>query len=868
MFYLPGRAVPLWFYRQVSNKGFSAITLAVFTSFSLLLSTFVIARTSPGSGLAQSRRGNPQAGPPAATLPNLDEVRRARQRRPKAPPPVPSTVRGPRKPIEPRNGRKVGDPGTISFTGSAFTQTISLPAAHARASDSSDKIEAGKDSGLADAFTASQSSTPTKPPRWRPRTSGVSGPGSQGLKAKSNHVLRTRGALSPLPIGDDQYLQTFFSYALMRTPNSTEQAYWDDILRAAYAHGQPSMVMAARELGKTLFESADYAARNRSNHDYVYDLYEAYLLRYPDEGGWAFWESQIPAMGREGVRRAFDECPEFISDVATVTPNGGASSAVSSLASARDDANNQSGNQIMARDAEWSVPLLSLPGRAGLDLGLTLSYSSAATWTRAGPYLYFDEDNGWLSPGFHLGFATIQERFFDAQVGANVYVLIMAAGSRVELRQVGTSATYEAADSSYLQLTDNGSSLLLRATDGSQMSYSKLNNEWRCIQIKDRNGNFLTVNYNSLGDITSIVDTLARTITFNYDGNANLLSITQTWHRDLLGGGQTTETHTWASFGWTTTTIQPNFSGALITGVANGQSLPVLAMVGLDDGSYYKFAYTNWNSGQVARITHYASDSNPALDNHERAHIAFDYLAADDSTRLTAARLAAENWTGINGVPSEVTTQFTREGSACTATVVGEPNSTTYKEFYGTGWQSRLPIQSEIWSGGVRQKWTTTAWTQDNTSVSYQFNPRITETNIYDAAGNRSRTSIDYFASFGLPSTVTEYGADGSTPIRFTVHGYKNDDVFLSRRIIGLPYQDYIFDGNWQLYSKTSYEYDWRDGYMSTQAPSMQHDTTNYGANFDLGRGILVAVRRWNVNAPDDPNQAIWVMQEGYNLTG
>src|SRR5205085_9075318 len=138
------------------------------------------------------------------------------------------------------------------------------------------------------------------------------------------------------------------------------------------------------------------------------------------------------------------------------------SSAVSSLATARIDPFNQTGDQIQARGCEWGVALRSLPGRAGLDLGLGLSYSSLA-WTRSGPYAYFDEDRGSPSPGFRLGFATIQGPYFDAQTARNVYVLITSSGQRVELRQVSTSNTYEAGDSSRLQLIAGGS-LLLRST--------------------------------------------------------------------------------------------------------------------------------------------------------------------------------------------------------------------------------------------------------------------------------------------------------------------------------------------------------------------------------------------------------------------
>src|SRR5687768_12568778 len=135
-----------------------------------------------------------------------------------------------------------------------------------------------------------------------------------------------------------------------------------------------------------------------------------------------------------------------------------------SLISARVDPKNQPGYGMLTRDVSWSVPLLSLPGRAGLDLGLSLSYSSMV-WTRSGPYMHFDEDNGFPSPGFRLGFPVVQRKVFDAQSARNAFLMITPAGRRVELRQVGTSNIYEAADSSYLQLTDNSPYLVVRSTD-------------------------------------------------------------------------------------------------------------------------------------------------------------------------------------------------------------------------------------------------------------------------------------------------------------------------------------------------------------------------------------------------------------------
>ena len=546
--------------------------------------------------------------------------------------------------------------------------------------------------------------------------------------------------------------------------------------------------------------------------------------------GWTHWENLVGSHGREYVRRGFEESGEFATLLAGITPSGASSATASSLVSARVDPRNQPGNGMLTRDAAWSVPLLSLPGRNGLDLGLALSYSSMV-WTRSGPYIYFDEDNGFPSPGFRLGFPTVQRKVFDAQTGRKTYLLITAGGERVELRQVGTSNIYDAADSSYLRLTDNGSTLLVHSTDGTKLSLSEINGEYRCVEIKDRNGNYIVVNNNALGRISSIVDTLGRVINFNYDTNANLISITQSWN------GQ--PSHQWVSFGWGTRTMQSSFTGlTALVGSANGTVLPVITQVGLNDTSYFTFDYTN--SLQVSLVKKY-------FGAVERNATSFTYeTPGSDVPRLISSSVSAQNWTGINGVPSQVTTQYSVAGDG--ACVLTAPDGTIYKEYYGTGWQRGLTTLSEVWSAGVRQKWTTTAWTQDNTSVGYEVNPRITETNVYDAGGNRRRTAIDYgtYAAHGLPYAVYEYAADGSTEIRQTITDYNLSQAYLDRRIIGLVSEVQLKNGAGQIFNKTTYAYDDPARLQGVPAAATQHDV-NYNLAL-TARGNVTAVSRWDIN--------------------
>jgi len=648
----------------------------------------------------------------------------------------------------------------------------------------------------------------------------------------------------------DQYAHNFLQSGLGRSPNDNESGYWTDIMRAAYSQGQTSMLLAMTEFGMTLFESAEYAGRNRTNHEYVFDLYETYLMRYPDQDGWDFWTSVCNSYGRGSVRNAFEESGEFHNIVATLQASGNASSAASSLASARVDPFNESGNQVQARDCEFGIPLVSLPGRAGLDLGLSVSYSSLV-WTQSGPYVYFNPDNEGLSPGFTIGFPSVQWRSFDAQTARNVY-LLTAGGHRTELRQLGTSNIYESFDSSYLQLTDYGSSLLLRTIDGTQISYGAFANGWQATSVEDRNGNVLTIDNYWWGEIHFITDTLGRVLTFNYDGSSNLNSITQSW------SGQQ-QPHTWVTFGWSAKQLHPSFSSEVI-GTYDGENIPVLTMVAFADGTYNKFGYNDY--GQVSQLTRYASDSNPQTDNHPLNATVYEYAStAGDCPRMYEQRVSAENWTSTNGVPANVVTHFSDLGDGSHQMIA--PDGTIYKESYGNGWQHGLVTSTQVISGTAVEKSTTTSYVQDNTSTDYQTNPRVIASDITDGTNHRhSTTGYDTFAlptgtSCSLPNDVYEYDANQTTILRRTHTDYNKNSAYLSARIVGLPQAKLLYEGMSSLMVKTTYVYDWGGEYLQgLSATPTQHDDS-YSTDPALVRGNLVDVVRWDITDPDNSSKAL-----------
>lgn len=62
-----------------------------------------------------------------------------------------------------------------------------------------------------------------------------------------------------------------------------------DTFDAAHAQGQTQTIDAAKALTTALFQSVEYANRNRNDQEFIEDLYATFLLRAPDPGGYGFW---------------------------------------------------------------------------------------------------------------------------------------------------------------------------------------------------------------------------------------------------------------------------------------------------------------------------------------------------------------------------------------------------------------------------------------------------------------------------------------------------------------------------------------------------------------------------------------------------
>ncbi len=538
--------------------------------------------------------------------------------------------------------------------------------------------------------------------------------------------------------------------------------------------------------------------------------------------------------------------------------------------------NSMGDTDLYSRNFSWSAGLVNLPGRAGLDAGLGISYNSLV-WTKGDTTMVFDADKSTVSPGFRFGFPVIEPVYYNNP--SFNYLMVTPSGAKVEFKQIGVTGTFETADSTYAQLKLNGLTtpndppenltLTVTTTDGTQMKYSWIANAYRCTQIQDRNGNYITIYNDDYGLLKTITDTLHREITVNYDSDNNPISITQNW-QTVNGSSTTTETHTYASFNYTSVAMSPSFDTSLaIYGPATG-TIKGLQSISYPGGASTRFDYNVY--GQVYKV------SSNAADNHELNHTRINLANGDlttgqtDCPRFTQTNNYAENFNLVNGVAQEVVVNnsvtpsvsyllpdnLTRTGTKIEVSMPAHPNGAVSKTYVGgSGWQEGLPLATEDYADGVRKRWTQTTWTQDDVNQTYIVNPRVTETKVGDVS-NTKRTVIGYQMQQGtdvsLANQVDVYDTDQSTVLKRQTTVFNINSAYLSRRIIGLPLESYLYQGpGTSLMSKVTYDYDEGDFSDTTLNQNLtlvtqhNHASRGYGSSFIIGRGNMTSMTRWDV---------------------
>ncbi len=474
----------------------------------------------------------------------------------------------------------------------------------------------------------------------------------------------------------------------------------------------------------------------------------------------------------------------------------------------------------------YVIPLLHLPGRNGLDVDLALFYNSRV-WTvdTVNSTATFNADRDYPSYGFRLGYGQIEGPMAD-DTTSNGYLLTEPDGNQRILHFL-SSTKYESVDSTYMDY--NPSSKVLSRADGTQWLYQQVGTStiFRPIQIKDRNGNYITITYSAAtnadnGAIATITDTLGRTITFNYDQNNLLSNITV----PAYGGVGTTQVVT---FSWAQKALNYNFSGLTVADSStSGTSLNMLTGCTYANGTSYSFIYGDW--GIVSEIDRKSSNGT------QRSSVSYDFPAA--ATALSDAPTFAHE-TVFDGVNSGVWTySVSKVGLLVSSMAIIDPTGTvSTTNLYTSGWKTGLVSSTTIQNGSTTFNTVTNTWVQDNINLTYKLNPRVTQVTTTNDTGQQASAAYSYTISYGNVSQVVESGFGFLARTMQT--DYVSTTSYINQHIFNLPSQFRIYDGPGNLISRTDLAY---DGVSVTgMTGASHHDDTNYSASFNV-RGNLTGV--------------------------
>ena len=115
----------------------------------------------------------------------------------------------------------------------------------------------------------------------------------------------------------------FYRGYLIRLPDSGGLSYWLGQFRSAQCLAGNALANSATAISSLFQGSTEYAARARSNEDFVGDMYSAFLRRGGELGGVLFWVGRLAAgVSRDAVRQEFVASPEFQSRLATMAAAG------------------------------------------------------------------------------------------------------------------------------------------------------------------------------------------------------------------------------------------------------------------------------------------------------------------------------------------------------------------------------------------------------------------------------------------------------------------------------------------------------------------------------------------------------------------
>ena len=494
----------------------------------------------------------------------------------------------------------------------------------------------------------------------------------------------------------------------------------------------------------------------------------------------------------------------------------------------------------------FSVPLIALGGR-GFGANLTLYYNSRV-WSRHGNAVTFGAVGGFPFAGFSIGFGRILT--YGPPYSVN-HVLVDPDGTRHYFSWVSGN-TYQTLDGTHITFvaTSSGGTTTggtLYYNDGVQVNVTLFNNRLLLDQVKDSNGNYVSITYKfglaSPLAIDFVTDTQGRKIQFNYDASGNVTSITAPGYG---GTAQNPVTRTVAQFDYQSRTISYTFTGLTVENVPSG-SVNVLRHIyfpGTSTGSLFTYSDYGMIYGVSSRRQMTIDGNGVISDGVESANVSFNYPTTGSTTLTDAPAFTQRVESAISSPTGTYNYSTSTDALAHTMTFsVMRPDSSQFwiqRDTDGSHLSNGLVLQSGIYGFAAS---VFTYASDPGGSVQVQ-----SVIGINDAS---QQTKVDFgFDQYGNVTNKSEYGfqVGGAWQLRRRTNlTYSIDSNYTSRYLRGLVTEQKLYDDLNNVIAKTTFTFDdyaatgGMEGYGQAKPPSWD---AAYGTTF-IYRGNITGITQW-----------------------
>lgn len=601
---------------------------------------------------------------------------------------------------------------------------------------------------------------------------------------------------------------------------------------------------------------------------YVDGSYAGYTTTYlagcPPTGGSCSFSYTLPVQYADGVQHTL-AVTGYDYSIWSEVPLGGSPQTFTLSAAGYPNWNNsnwntaddpglQPGNppdtgtdQAGSSNFSFSAPVVSLGGGRGMDINLSLNYNSLL-WHRANGEITYDIDKGSPAPGWSLGYGKLMD--MASQGGSMIEGPDGTRHSYDGTLQAGSSPGYSTyygrtTDGSFIDYVSNRtptgvSSGTAYLPDGTIITYgAAVDGVAYPTQIKDRNGNYMTITYRwgQGPTITNITDTKGRSIQFNYDSYNRLVSVTGPAVNLTGVGNNPNQTCTLVRIHYKQMTLGHNFSGLNpLVRNANPYVIDAIYYPATNTGYWFNDADSYSSYGMIAKVLEQRGMSWSGSGNNDQGTITQGTMTRQmlygypltASQALTAAPQYPSNtetWAHMEGALPAVTTSYSvNNNSNPRVTATTMPNGNTIKQysFNSQGvaadqWKDGLLVKTEILSpssqilGKSEMIW----------EPGDYDSARVKEVQTTDEKNQTTKQKFYYDAYYNQLTFLEEYGYSNDM-LRKRVNIYENGTNYRGtyvaagagtrwssgRHIFGLVKTEEIQDPNGARLGKTDYSYD------------------------------------------------------------